>query len=373
MPSKPDSERGKVRVVTYNILADQNAFSGEGREPLLSYVDRSVLERRRRFPLILHEILSYDPDIVCLQEVDEIVFETLLLPSLGAFGYSGVYSCKKNAGTREGCATFWRQGMFQMASNFADPCVYLSDLVERLPTDLEDPYAADEWADTKVIAKLLDDHPDLRRVMLRQLGHVAQMVHLVDEKSGRSHWVVNTHLYFHPTASHVRLIQMYLIARELGSRRKKSGNDSAIILCGDLNSSLCNAVGKLVVERSVPENFRDLKAHLHRFDFARFREDHSDDTALEVEQETGPSDFPSISLPGTFPQLSSALLETPEFTHYIDVFSGCIDHILVSEHLQCISSAPMPSVSDVTADIAMPSKHLPSDHVSLLCDLVWRT
>jgi mRNA deadenylase 3'-5' endonuclease subunit Ccr4 len=363
------SKSGQLRVLSYNILADQNAFSGEGREPLLPYVSRDVLERKRRFPLLLHEMLSYDPDIMCLQEVDDLVYKSLLSPYLRAFGYAGFYSGKKNEGTREGCATFWKQAVLQKAPSFSlQDSVYLCDLLEDLVVARNDSGDADEWRDAKTIARLLCSHPTLERVMLQQLGHVAQMVCLVDKRSQRFCWVVNTHLYFHPRGDHIRLIQMYLIARELGARLKNAEREPAVIVCGDFNSCLSNAAGKLLVDRSVPENFGNLKDHLHSFAFERIDDDRPHVTAPEME----PSCFPSISLPSSFPRLASALEEAPEFTHYIDGFAGCLDHILVSDQLGRVKSAPMPSVSDVTFEVGMPSTHLPSDHVSIVSDVSWQ-
>lgn len=376
LPPESPNDNG-LRVLSYNILADQNAFSADGREPLYPYVSREILVRKRRFPLILHEILSYTPDIICLQEVDEIVYETLLEPYLEAFGYCGEYSGKKNEGTREGCALFWNSRVLQRDETGGATAVYTSDLLEDLLANVSASEEADEWASSKTIATLLNENAGLKRVMLDQLGHLAQMVRFVDRRHGRSSWVLNTHLYFHPRGSHIRMIQLFLVARELLSRRKGSSVDAATIFCGDFNSSLQNAAGKLMMDLSVPLNFRDLKQHLNEFVFERHEGVARKGAArkgatIQEDCNRAPLDFPSISLPSTFPRLSSAIEPSPEFTHYIQVFYGSLDHVLISDHLQCVSSAPMPTVEDVTRDVAMPSSNLPSDHVSLVCDLVWR-
>lgn len=327
--------------------------------------------------MILHEILSYTPDVICLQEVDEIVYDTLLEPYLAPFGYSGEYSGKKNEGTREGCALFWNHQVLKRDETGGATAVYTSDLLDDLLARVNASEEAAEWTSSKSIATLLNDYPDLKRIMLGQLGHLVQMVRFVDQRHGRSLWVLNTHLYFHPKASHIRLIQLYLVARELLSRRSGSCDDAATLLCGDFNSSLENAAGKLMMDLSVPSNFRDLKQHLHEFVFD-LREGVArkgaarKDSSFQEERSRDPSDFPSVSLPSSFPRLSSALEPSPEFTHYIQAFHGALDHVLVSDHLQCVACAPMPTAEDVTRDVAMPSANLPSDHVSLVCDLAWR-
>jgi hypothetical protein len=68
-----------IRVVTYNILADQNAFK-HNKMPVYPYCPKEFLEKKRRMQLILHEIVSYQADILCLQEVDEGVLYALFQP-----------------------------------------------------------------------------------------------------------------------------------------------------------------------------------------------------------------------------------------------------------------------------------------------------
>lgn len=51
---------------------------------------------------------GYNGDIVCLQEVDEKVFNRDLLPALRVEGLDGVY-CAKGGQVTEGVAIFFRQ------------------------------------------------------------------------------------------------------------------------------------------------------------------------------------------------------------------------------------------------------------------------
>lgn len=44
--------------------------------------------------MIIAELLSYKADIICLQEVDAMIHDTLLKPVLQANGYQGYYSNK---------------------------------------------------------------------------------------------------------------------------------------------------------------------------------------------------------------------------------------------------------------------------------------
>ena len=68
----------------------------------------------------------------------------------------------------------------------------------------------------------------------------------------------------------------------------------------------------------------------------------------------------------------------PEFTNYAIDFIDTLDYILASEvstiepfGFRQKRSAPMPRVDDITKYTAMPNQFMPSDHVSVACDLEW--
>jgi 2',5'-phosphodiesterase len=342
-----------VRVISYNILADQNAFQTGNQMPFYPYCNKDILERARRLPLIVQELVAYQCGIMCLQEVDQIVFENLLQPILSSLGYDGYYTMKRHAGTREGCAVFWSRERFQMMEqNWFN----LGDLSSKLYVR---PTGSDWSSSLQTLERLLKSQKSLKYVIKSQLGHVVQILRLLDRQTQQQFLVVNTHLFYHPDASHIRLIQMLLISRQISLELEKDPEKKPhIILCGDFNSSLENAAGKLMVDRQVPTNFRDLKTHLNTFDFG-------------VAKATSPPktdyDFPSFALPESFPRLRSALLDPPAFTHCIAGFKATLDHILTT--MECVGSAPMPSLEQVTENVAMPSDKLPSDHVSIVCDL----
>lgn len=384
-----------IRVLTYNILADQNCFDSPGHvcRSYASYLSADILRKQRRLPLVLSEILSYQADIICLQEVDESVFERLFEPILGHYNYQGYFSCKASDGTREGCATFWSLQAFEHVPIHDRKRQILRHVFanEQRIQDEEE-----EWTSMSDIQSLLACRPELRHVVTTVLGHILQLVPLTLKIKGASKspimWVANTHLYFHPYASHVRLMQMYAICHhiscELKERKRELNNgigSGPIIICGDFNSSLTNAAGKLLIDRQVPSNFRDLKNHLQRFRYNNSNNGsnnggaHDGPLATDKEGNGNDVDFPEIRLPAHFPRFQSALHEIPPVTHFIPHFSGTLDHILISENsndcneegtqLISIRSAPMPSMRDVARDTAMPSPVLPSDHVSVLVEL----
>jgi mRNA deadenylase 3'-5' endonuclease subunit Ccr4 len=63
-------------------------------------------------PLLVYEILAYQPDIICLQEVDSGVFDELLRPVLEAHGYHGYYSNKASAQLEGEYNYYWSLSRF---------------------------------------------------------------------------------------------------------------------------------------------------------------------------------------------------------------------------------------------------------------------
>ncbi len=339
------STDSNLRVLTYNILADQNCTPSWH-----PYCDEAVLLKQRRFPLIVHEILSYHADIICLQEVDEHIFQKLLQPVLNAYGYAGYYSSKKTDGQMEGC------GMFINSKRLEWNSCESHELKSALPIDGP---GHDSWDSSDDIYKLLKQRPDLEEIILCKLGHILQLAQVREKTTGAEILVGNTHLFFHPNASHIRTLQMWSILRLLAQAKvNASSTDQRIILCGDFNSSLVNSCGKLLIEGVVPTNHRDLKDHLNAFQWG--------ERGRRFETATSDDDFPEISVGDNFQQMNSAIIPAPAFTHLIPGFSANLDHIVISNGLVPLSHANMPTEDMLSF---MPNENAPSDHVSLLCDL----
>ena len=361
--------RQHLRVLTYNILADQNALWGTDivARTYESYVEPWILRKQRRMPLILQEILAYQADLVCLQEVDKSVFLDLLEPSMRFCGYEGFYSGKGGDDTNEGCAMFWSLNRFDSLPHSARETHYLRDSMP-LPAIPNDNCDSDgthkdsngDWPSIKTVARLLRQRPDLDIVVSNILGHVVQMAPLVLRDSGRRIWVCNTHLYFHPMASHIRTLQMFALCRRLGENLEE--RPGAAIICGDFNANLTDPAGRILIERHVPANAKYLKLDLNRFSW--------DGRGL---LETYDTDFPELRLPDDeklFPLMRSALSEDGPVTHFIKFFQGRLDHIVVGgAGLEPVGNAPMPQLRDLGRHTAMPSEFLPSDHVSLVAEL----
>jgi mRNA deadenylase 3'-5' endonuclease subunit Ccr4 len=358
--TRDEASKKNVRVVTYNILADQNAFEASNlpSRSYRSYLSTDILHRKRRMPLILHELLAYQADVICLQEVDQAVFDFLFEPVLRQMGYEGYFSGKSSQGNLEGCAMFWSLGSFESLPENLRETHKLRELMPSIEEIDED------WPSTQPLGELLDQRPDLHEIVTKTLGHIVQLAPLIPRGTTERLWVSNTHLFFHPDASHIRTLQAYAICRQIA--RNLADRPGAVVACGDYNANLTDPAGRIIVERYVPSNAKYLKKDLNKYYWGermgRCTEERNFDT-----------NFPAIHLPEDthlFPAMRSALDDAAPVTHFVSGFHGTLDHILVGGGtVQPVRSAPMPSMRELGRDTAMPSKHLPSDHVSLVAEI----
>ncbi|XP_022672712.1 2',5'-phosphodiesterase 12-like, partial [Varroa destructor] len=183
------------RVVSYNLLADVYARTEFSKTVLFNYCPRDALDFEFRKHLLIKEILGYNGDVLCLQEVDRGMFKHELQPCLSLQGFDGIY-CEKGAEGAEGCAVFYRKSKFSLTESNRD---VLSEKIE------EKECLADIRCVVEKNLKLKD--------RLRNRSTVLQRVLLRHVESKREILVCNTHLYFHPDADHIRLLQAYISVR----------------------------------------------------------------------------------------------------------------------------------------------------------------
>lgn len=87
------------RVVSYNTLADCYSTNNFALEVLYPYCPPKILPIEYRQPVIVKELVGYNGDILCLQEVGEKCFERFLQPAMKESGYLGCFA-KKTAPVR---------------------------------------------------------------------------------------------------------------------------------------------------------------------------------------------------------------------------------------------------------------------------------
>ena len=337
------------RVISYNILADTYASGEFARKVLYPYCMDYVLDIGYRRQLLLKEIIGYNADILCLQECDSKVFDCYLTHALEVEGFVGLF-CQKAGEVPEGEALFFRKKLFTLVSQHDIPFTKALELE----------------CNNAIAKKLKGSEALLEKFMNRgQVGQIAVLRDLRDET--RLICVVNTHLYFKPTAGHIRLLQIAVLLNYIHTvvtslKTVSSCNSSeepwecenpgkaskvALLLCGDLNSSPNRPVIEFLLNGHLDANHSVWKT------------DEPQESGLCLELSHSMKLFSACGF--------------PEFTNFVNGFEATLDYIFAdSEEFDVESIIPLPSREEVELYTALPSVVVPSDHLAIVCDLCWK-
>lgn len=338
------------KVVDYNILAQCYAT-----KQMYPYTPIWALQWEYRKHRILAELVSYNADIICLQEVQSSAFEEFFHPSLSAVGYEGLYKRKTRENPGEdvngidGCAIFYRADRFTM--------------VEQYGIEYNEA-ARQQTMDRKSLRRLMKGNIALVAVLEELQAPVHQVsAGIVRRGRKRRLCVANTHMYWDPEFADVKLWQSYVLTQEL--EKLILHRQLPLVLCGDFNS---------LVDSSVYEFLMTQQVH------------HGDD----VFGDNGVGDQCQILPPRTAnhshhggPQgtlshhlaLTSAYaaIGEPKYTNFTGHFVGVLDYVFYSRrHLRWVSAMEVEqSERKVRQYTALPSPLFSSDHLPLVVELEW--
>nr|CAD7199264.1 unnamed protein product [Timema douglasi] len=399
------------RVVSYNILADLYADSEVARTQLYPYCPSYALTIDYRKQLILRELLGYNADVICLQEVDSKIFDLDLTPVLGYVGYEGVFH-RKGGTVSEGVACLFHKSKFRLLDTKSVV------LAEELKTNS---LFSDIWKKIEKNVALAE------RILARTTCLQCTVLESVEDP--REQVIVgNTHLYFHPNADHIRLLQggmtiIYLqdIFAKLLSMVYKRGvcRPRLLVFVKDLLSVWSDSTeyhslssqreqfmspcghrdivwsdsteyhGLIQSERAVHESMwpqgyclasTDKRVSMvvcgdfnstpecgvYQLFTTQFVPENCIDWKSKEDEAMNELSF-SHSL------LLGSAYGTPAFTNFTSGFAGCLDYIFYQlDQLEITQVVPLPSIEDVTEHTALPSVVFPSDHVALVADLRWK-
>lgn len=326
--TKQKLKHKSFRCVSYNILADLYCDSDHTRTFLYPYCPAYALHIDYRKQLILKELFGYNSDLICLQEVDSKIFQSTLQPLMDTEGLNGLFY-KKGKQVAEGLSCFYRRDRFKF---LGDDCIVLSDALKSrscLQTIWE---------------KIKDNKPLTDRLLDRSTVASATFLHSIDNPD-EILIVGNTHLYFHPDADHIRLLQggavIYWLMEILDNMRSKYPNKRiSVILCGDFNSVPSCGIYQLYTTGASPSSLPDWKSNINEAVY-------------------------DLNLQQNIP-LGSAC-GTPVYTNYTAGFADCLDYIFYDKaNLDVEQVVPLPSVDELKLHTALPSVVFPSDHIALV-------
>ncbi|TFK18827.1 glucose-repressible alcohol dehydrogenase transcriptional effector [Coprinopsis marcescibilis] len=269
LANDPNAET--LSVLSYNILCEKYAT-----ERMYGYTPTYALAWGWRRNIITKEILEFDVDILCLQEIDVAQYEDYFVGILEKEGYEGAYWPKSRAKTMnetdrrlvDGCAIFYKSDRFQ--------------LVEK------------QLIEFSALAMQRSDFKKTDDMFNRVLGkdHIAVVCLLEDKHTGTRFVVANVHVHWDPAYSDVKLVQVALLVDEVeksASRFAKypprppksatpslgdsdsqperppphysDGTKIPVLICGDFNSTPDSSVYDFMSTGILEGNHTDFLSH----------------------------------------------------------------------------------------------------------------
>ncbi|PSC75583.1 2, 5 -phosphodiesterase 12 [Micractinium conductrix] len=422
----------ELRVVTYNILADQYAATETAKNVIFAHCPPQFLKPEYRWPLVLNELLGFNADLICLQEVDEKAFTAYLAPQLAAEGFRGVYTNKAGKpglSVREGQATFFRTSRFTLAGHRS---LKLKELFPAEP--------GEQAKYGQRFEPMLSSSPQLQHA-LQRIATVAQISLLAPVQPGdRLLCVLNTHLFFHYMAPHIRTMHVWAMVQEAHAFIEEAMGDAelaarlggqrpSLLFCGDLNSDLNDGIPGAIELLSKGTLHSDFWDWWYGAEFKWDRGEEGESGAADgaaaaggaaaavagdadvsgaadalpssdefgevakqvhsaVEHAAPPGSPAAHSSPGAgnrqqfvagveldipFRLRSADGLRTP-FTNYVQGYQGLLDYIWYEPSaLEVVREVPLPTLAEMGGTEGyLPSQRFPSDHLPVVFDLRFR-
>jgi CCR4-NOT transcription complex subunit 6 len=303
-----DYSQNYLRVVQYNVLAQcYTAFIGPPTD---------FLEINYRLQNLKREILSYDADIICLQELDQFDFF-----SQNLLNFTGVFQSRP--GRPDGSAIFFRRDKFRLLHQFT---VNMDDLSEM---DLGMSRSKEDYIRSNIGLSLFLKHEQVPDFILS---------------------VTTTHLYWDPAFSDLKTLQGFYLIHTLYKQLEKFTQDTGIknipvMIAGDFNVLPNSALYKLLSTGSVSSDHTEIKDRVN--------------AALAL---TNP-----LSLESAYSYLDEPI------TNYTESFMGTLDYIWYSKKhpsLQLHSLLRNPPESVLNQNGYLPNWSLSSDHLALVADFL---
>ncbi|PXF48109.1 Carbon catabolite repressor protein 4-like [Gracilariopsis chorda] len=207
---------GTFRVLSYNVLAE--IYANSQAYPHCPSWALSWTYRKRN---LIREMALFDADVLCLQEIQADHFEDHFQPYFARLGYESCFKVKTREamgrkGKIDGCATFFRKEKFALREQH---------IVE---------YNAIAQARTK-------EPRTLNRCLKGNVG----LILILECLDGSGPLVVaNTHLYWDPELTDVKIFQVDAFMHELEVLFHNRGLPAGVpfIMAGDLNSEPVSSV-----------------------------------------------------------------------------------------------------------------------------------
>ncbi|CAF0767148.1 unnamed protein product [Brachionus calyciflorus] len=315
-----------MRVVTYNILANCYSDTSLAKTELYPYCPLEYLDFKYRKILLINEIINYNADIIFLQEC-----ETDFLDGDLKFAMADYIAKFKGKGERakEGEAVLFRSDRFKFINSFD---ITLSQELQNNPSF------------EKLWQNISKDTE--RKEFIAGRGTVLQVVQVESlEHPGQHFLLANTHLFFHPEADFIRLLQSMVSVKYLEKLKheiltqNKDIKKIGILFAGDFNSDPLSQAFQYIFTQQIP--IGSMKDEDKKF----------------VEECDG----------HLVHSLNLGVYADFPFTNCIGAFEGILDYVFYeSDSFELTKVIPLPTVEKVKEFTALPNKFVPSDHLALV-------
>jgi len=343
------------------------------------YCPSQILDYAYRQPLLGREIQRLEGDVIFLQECTYFTYLKFFQP---LFGERYHIRCSLKAShVSEGCLVMVRRDLFEVLQE--KDCLFrnLFRTSQAFRQQLRE--VAAKW-------------PDFLSGILPRMSTVFQLTVVRHKVSGRRIVLANTHLFYHPNARHIRLLQIMCLLHEVQELREKhkdaEGKLPHVIFAGDLNCLPETGAVQLLLQGEVASDHEDWETS-SRF---AWRDEEAQADAGEADDVVPKASVPSmeadeadvvdplpesewqkgrgVALRNPLGVLVDAYSKMPQpFTNYVHDFRGILDYILIDDQLQCTKCLPAPPAKDIEVHGGLPSVLHPSDHLSIAADLKFRT
>ena len=237
--------------------------------------------------------------------------------------------------------------------------------------------------------------------------HTIMQVTLLKSHAHQDRFILvgNTHLCYHPTEDHIRLLQSIICVRAIEKllcdfKANSPVNDLkvTIVFCGDFNSCPCSGgyefimKGKIEKTHHVWTQYRyaliprcgcckvsaeEGPIYIMNYDPDTIQDLLGQESLLELNRESsGPFQIINDQFSGCHVSHQLNLQDSCgplPYTNYTSGFKATLDYVFSSRDLLAVERVvTLPSHEEVTQHTALPSVCFPSDHLAIVCDFKWR-
>ena len=246
---------GSFTVLTYNVLADLYA-----NKDMYRYCPAWALSWSYRRQNLIRELLSYDADIMCLQEVQSDHFDEFK-KELEQHGYVAVFKKKTNevftGGTYaiDGCATFFREKTFTLVKRYdVEFNKAASAIADAQTTQQAKKNALNRLLKNNVALIIVleaKDAPDTNTNVNPNASSPQ------DRNKRQLICLANTHIHANQELKDVKLWQVHTLLK--GLEKIAASADIPMVVCGDFNSIPGSAPHSLITDGLVVPHHKDLE------------------------------------------------------------------------------------------------------------------